>query len=88
MINNNNSEIARLRQQIAVEYEAAERALHSPTITAPHEFITKRMERMWEHVQAAEQVVGKESMQQVFAELFAPTTSAPQATICERTDAL
>ena len=76
----NHSELARLRQQIALEYEAAERALHSPAITAPHAFLTQRMERVWEHLQAAERVVGKEGMQQVLADLFAPTTStAPTA---------
>jgi hypothetical protein len=40
-------EVARLRQRIALEYEAAMRGPTSPAITAPHEFITARIE---EHI--------------------------------------
>lgn len=80
------SELARLRQQIALEYEAAERALHSPTITAPHAFITQRMERVWEHLQAAERVVGKEGMKQVLADLFAAPPAATTRGTNERSD--
>ncbi len=40
------SEVARLMQQIALEYQAAQRALQSVAMTAKHEFITKRMENM------------------------------------------
>jgi predicted Co/Zn/Cd cation transporter (cation efflux family) len=40
------SEVARLMQQIALEYQAAQRALESVAMTAQHEFITKRMENM------------------------------------------
>ena len=54
----NHSEIARLRQQIEQEYEAAQRALHSPAIATPHAYITARMERMWEHIQDMERVGG------------------------------
>ncbi|MBV9228372.1 MAG: hypothetical protein JOZ18_03590 [Chloroflexi bacterium] len=44
----NQSEVARLLESIRLSYEAAQRAMTQPAITAPHEFITKRME----HVQA------------------------------------
>jgi hypothetical protein len=40
------SEVARLMQQMALEYQAAQRALESVALTATHEFITKRMENM------------------------------------------
>jgi hypothetical protein len=40
-------DVARLRQRIALEYEAAMRGPTSLTITAPHKFITARIE---EHI--------------------------------------
>jgi hypothetical protein len=42
----NQSEVARIRQQIAAEQESAQRALTSPAYgTTQHRFITRRMER-------------------------------------------
>lgn len=40
------SEVARLRAQIQAEYEASRSALTDLSIIAPHQFITKRMERI------------------------------------------
>jgi hypothetical protein len=40
------SEIARIREQIRLEYEATSRILHDFTPTARHEFITKRQENI------------------------------------------
>jgi len=40
------SEVMRLRQQIAEEYEAAERGLYGIAITAQHAFINARMQRI------------------------------------------
>lgn len=40
------SEVARLRREIALSYEAAARVFESPGIIAPHSFITARMERI------------------------------------------
>ncbi len=40
------SEVQRLLQQIDQEYEAAEQGLHGMAITARHDFITARMERI------------------------------------------
>jgi hypothetical protein len=40
------SEVARLRQEITLSYQACLRALESPGITAPHSFITVRMEKI------------------------------------------
>ncbi len=43
-IDSNRSEVARLRNRIMLEYQAAMRAMHDPAIVAPHRFITQRME--------------------------------------------
>lgn len=40
------SEVARLRQRIQEEYEAAHRALHAPAMMAKHAYITKRQENI------------------------------------------
>jgi len=40
------SEIARLRQQIALEYESAKQGLEGFAAMAAHEFITARQERI------------------------------------------
>ena len=57
-----NSEVARLRRRIEEEYEAAERAMHGYAVTARHEFITARMEKIGAcHEQRSEERrVGKE----------------------------
>ncbi len=62
--------MARLRQRIALEYEAAMRGLTGLAITAPHEFITARMERIaecHEELQALIQVVA-EALEQAGSE--------------------
>jgi len=43
------SEVARLREQIACEYQASQRAFTDFTPTARHEYITKRQENIAEH---------------------------------------
>lgn len=55
---NSVSEVARLRRQIELEYEAAQRALTSPAITARHDFITQRMENMSRCVSRLVELVG------------------------------
>ena len=40
----NKSEVARLREQIRLEYEASQRVFTDFTPTAKHEYITKRQE--------------------------------------------
>jgi hypothetical protein len=42
----NTTELARLMEQITLSYQAAQRALTSPAIMAPHEFIQRRMEEI------------------------------------------
>ena len=63
------SEIACLRHQIDLEYEAAERALHGYAIAARHDFINTRMEQVWEHVQEIERVGGREAAKEVLLQL-------------------
>lgn len=41
-----NSEVAKLREDIRLNYEAAQRAIHDPAMVASHAFITARMEHM------------------------------------------
>jgi hypothetical protein len=48
------SEVARIRQQIDLQREAAIRGLHAPAIVANHQTITARMERMTVHLLALE----------------------------------
>ena len=53
----NKSEVARLLEQIDQEYEAAQRGLEGMAITARHDFITVRMERIASHYRSLSQVV-------------------------------
>ena len=55
---NSVSEVARLRRQIELEYEAAQRALTGPAITARHDFITQHMENMSRYVRQLVELVG------------------------------
>ena len=47
----NKSEVARLREQIALEYQASQRLLTGFTPTARHDFITKRQENIARYFQ-------------------------------------
>ncbi|MBV9228300.1 MAG: hypothetical protein JOZ18_03215 [Chloroflexi bacterium] len=63
------SEVARLRAQIAAEYEAASRGLHGLAEgTARHAIITARMERMSECVSKLASLVGIEQAAAILAE--------------------
>ena len=46
MLRDSRSEVARIREQIRLEYEAANRVFADFTATAAHEFITKRQENI------------------------------------------
>jgi hypothetical protein len=48
----NLSDVAKTRQQIELEREAAIGALKAPAVVANHAAITARMERMTVHIQA------------------------------------
>ena len=63
------SEVARLRAQIAAEYEASERALHGlASGIARHDFITARMERMGAYMGELAALVGIEEAAIIFVE--------------------
>ncbi|MEO8956534.1 MAG: hypothetical protein ABI396_19590 [Ktedonobacteraceae bacterium] len=55
------SEVARLRQQITLEYEAATRGLHGLSQgSAQHAYITQRMENMASYHAHLQQLVGED----------------------------
>ena len=64
----NRSEVARLMQQIALEYEAAQRGLSGPAVVANHESITRRMENIGIYHEQLAQHVGIEKATQLVAE--------------------
>jgi hypothetical protein len=65
------SEVARLRQSIHLEYEAAQRGLYGPAQgAAQHAFITKRLENMAAHHQALKQLVGEQGAIEILVEVL------------------
>jgi hypothetical protein len=63
------SEVARLRQQITAEYEAAVRGLHGLAQgTAQHAFITQRMEQMATCHEALKGLVGEQEAIRIVAQ--------------------
>jgi hypothetical protein len=63
------SEVARLRQQITLEYEAATRGLHGlASGTSQHAFITKRMEQIADCHEALKVLVGEQEAIKLVAE--------------------
>jgi hypothetical protein len=53
------SEVSRIREQYELEYQAAKRGLEGFAVVAPHQFVTKRTEQMWEHFQQLVAEVGQ-----------------------------
>ena len=67
------SDIARFREQYELEYQAAKRGLEGVAMVGSHEFITRRMENMWEQFQQLVQVVGQaEAHRLTFGESVEP----------------
>lgn len=66
----NKSEVARLMRQIELEYEAARRGLTGYAITAKHEFITARMERIGEHHSALQELIGAQKAIHFLVKVF------------------
>ena len=64
----NKSEVARLMQQITEEYEAAQRGLSGMAITAPHDFITARLENMGKLQEELQQAVGEQDAMALLVE--------------------
>ncbi|HLZ61581.1 MAG TPA: hypothetical protein VKR06_31940 [Ktedonosporobacter sp.] len=65
----NNSEVARLMQQIRLEYEAAERGLSGTAMIANHEFINARAEILLGYQKALIEKVGPEKAAELLANL-------------------
>ena len=65
------SEVARLRRQIAAEYQAATRGLTGLAITAQHAFITARMENLERCRQQLNVLVGEGESTRLFTETLA-----------------
>jgi hypothetical protein len=73
------SEVARLRHQIAQEYEAAARGLIGLAQgTAQHRFITTRMERIADHHQSLTHLVGAQEATRIVGELALDMEQPPQ----------
>jgi len=65
------SEVARLRERIQLEYEAAQRGLSGIAQgTAQHAFITRRLENMAEHHRELEQLVGEQEATSILKEVL------------------
>jgi hypothetical protein len=78
------SEIARLRARIQAEYEASKRALTDLSIVAPHQFITKRMERLELLRKELVQEAGEAEGMRIFVEVSeqsAPETGGQHASL-------
>jgi hypothetical protein len=56
----NQSEVARLREKIELEYQASQRVLTGFTPTARHDFITKRQENIAGYFQDLTRYMSKE----------------------------
>ena len=68
------SDIARLRQRIAEEYEAATRGL---TGFAKHQFITQRMEHIGIYHETLQRLVGEQEAVRIVAETLEAVQAAP-----------
>jgi len=65
----NRSEVARLRQRITEEYEAAMHGLSGLAYgTAKHEFITRRMEQIGSCHETLKQLVGEQEATRMLTE--------------------
>ena len=65
----NKSEVARLLEQIELEYQAAYQALHGLTQgTAKHQVITSKMERMGKLHEKLQTLIGEEQAGKLLAE--------------------
>ena len=69
----NISEVAKLREDIRLNYEAAERAMHDPAMVAPHDFITARLENMQQAHSSLIALVGEEEAIKIVAHAIDPT---------------
>lgn len=60
------SEVARIREQIASEYQAAQQVFEGFTPTAKHAYLTKRQENLGLHFEALRKHLSPEEAMQIF----------------------
>ena len=65
----NKSEIARLREQIALEYQASQRVFTDVTATGRHAFITRRQENIAQHFEDLQQYMSPEAAMQLIIQV-------------------
>ena len=68
---NNQSEIGTLLQQIEQEYQGAQTALNAYAVTAPHAFITARLEQIGRMHECLQQIVGEDAIRLIAERLEA-----------------
>ncbi|QBD75202.1 hypothetical protein EPA93_04010 [Ktedonosporobacter rubrisoli] len=64
----NNSEVARLLENIRLSYESAYLAMHGPAIVGRHEIITRKMENMQKDQAQLQTIVGEQEANRLVAE--------------------
>jgi predicted nucleic acid-binding Zn finger protein len=64
------SEVVQLRQQIALECEALNRALHSPAIMASHAVITNRYKQLDCYYDQLSQIVGEQEATEMAVTIY------------------
>ena len=64
------SEVARLREQIELELEAMQRGLHGLAITARHDFIVARLDRVGTYQDKLADQVGYPSATEIVCQLY------------------
>lgn len=63
------SEVARIREQIAKEYQAAQQIFDGFTPTAKHEFLTKRQENLGMYFEELKKHISPEEAMQIFMQV-------------------
>ena len=67
------SEVARLRREIVLSYQACLSVFESPSITAPHAFITAKMEKIAECQERLVDIVGADAATRITTEAMRKT---------------
>jgi len=75
MKDTNKSDVARFRQRVDEEYEAAQRGLTGPAIVSRHDFIQARMEGIATAFEQLVQDVGEQEATRLLCEI--PPASSP-----------
>lgn len=80
------SEVARLMEQIRLEYEAAQRGLTGlASGTARHDFINKKLENIEHCHEVLQMLVGKQEAVKMLAEVFEQHTDEQEGNTNEQT---